>query len=167
MYERPLYLPEMPVQRRPEDFVPGGLKSYQSQPSPEAPHAAPAQQPSPPLTERPQRKRSAAGSERVAKTDREPSLRVTLTGRLGTEVTVRQTPKGQELGRFSLAIPTENGKARYETILVFGQRVNAVQELHKGDAVEVIGYPHEREITGRDGGKKVRREVYATVVRPR
>jgi len=80
---------------------------------------------------------------------------------------VRQTPKGQDLARFALAIPTENDAVRYETILVFGKRVRAVQEFQKGDAVEVIGYLHEREVTGRDGTKKIRREVYATVVRSR
>jgi single-stranded DNA-binding protein len=80
---------------------------------------------------------------------------------------VRQTAKGQSLGRFALAVPIEDGSARYETILVFGERVKPVQELHKGDSVQVIGYLHEREVTGRDGTKKMRREVYATVVRSR
>jgi single-stranded DNA-binding protein len=64
-------------------------------------------------------------------------------------------------------MPTEDGKARYETVLVFGERVAAVEQLRKGDPVEVIGYLHEREVTGHDGKRKPRCEAYATVVRPR
>lgn len=98
---------------------------------------------------------------------RESSPRINLTGRLGTEVMVGQTPKGQALGRFALAVAMEDGVARYETVMVFGERVRTVQELRKGQAVEIVGYVHEREVSGRDGKKRTRREVYATVVRTR
>jgi len=169
MNERPSYLPEMPVRRTPEDYIPRARNAPGPAPAPDAPTALPAQGTDAPVSpsRRPRRQRPSGTVEPEAKPEREPSPRITLAGRLGTEVMLRTTPKGQPLGRFALAIPTEDGAARYETILVFGDRVARVQEFHKGDAVEVVGYLHEREVTGRDGASKTRREVYATVVRAR
>jgi len=163
MYERPNYLPEMPVQRVPEDFIPGRVERLRTL----------ASQEQPAVIERPRRsdargrRDGSQAAEREPAGPREASPRINFTGRLGTHVMVRQTQKGQDLARFALAIPTENDAVRYETIMVFGKRVRAVQEFQKGDAVEVIGYLHEREVTGRDGTKKMRRELYATVVRSR
>ena len=154
---------EEPDRNRPGDFIPGGLAAGERRTSEASAETAPVPAPRP----RTRRQRSPQGPEPKVAPQREPTPRLAITGRLGTAVMLRQTPKGQDLARFALAVPADDGKARYETILVFGERVRAVQEFQKGDAVEVIGYLHEREVTGRDGTKRMRRELYATVVRSR
>ena len=162
MKERRPELAGAPDRNRPGDFIPGGLEVVKTQRSEGSGERAPAA-PRPRRRLQPPRQ----SPEPEVSAQRESTPRLAITGRLGTNVMLRQTPKGQDLARFALAVPADDGKARYETILVFGERVRAVQDFQKGDAVEVIGYLHEREVTGRDGTKKLRREVYATVVRSR
>ena len=92
---------------------------------------------------------------------------MTVAGRLATEVMRKTTPKGQDLAILKLAVPLENHTTRYETILVFGERVPAVLDFQTGDPLECVGYVHERQVTGQDGKTRTKRELYATLVRGR
>ena len=95
--------------------------------------------------------------------------RVTLTGRLGQNPRLRTTPKGTLVAQFALGVKddTDLTKTTWHQVLAFQQRAEQVRDsLKKGDAVEVIGYHHHREIPGRNGPRTVA-QIYATVVTPR
>ena len=98
----------------------------------------------------------------------EGQLRVTLSGRIGAPPAFRTTPKGRLIGKFPLGVRATEGDAKmvWHQILVFGERAEQTrQSLKRGDAVEVIGYKHERQVPGRTGPRTIK-EVYATVVKP-
>src|SRR5215212_450120 len=95
--------------------------------------------------------------------------RLTLVGRLGQNPTIRTSRNGVLIARFPLGVKDETdvNKTTWHQVLAFRQRAEMVRDtLHRGDAVEVIGYKHEREIPGRNGPRTVE-EVYATVIKPR
>ena len=98
------------------------------------------------------------------------SLRLRLlTGRLGQNPTVRTTPKGVLVARFPLGVKDEAdlNRTAWETVIAFRRLAEQARDtLTKGDAVEVIGYLHERQILGRDGPRTIH-EIYATVLKPR
>lgn len=105
-----------------------------------------------------------------ADAERAAQPRVQLAGRLGQNPTLRTTPKGTLVARFPLGVRDEQDleKTIWHTVLAFKQRAEQVRDqLKKGDAAEVIGYLHTREILRRDGSSRTIQEVYATVVKPR
>ncbi|MGW2954816.1 single-stranded DNA-binding protein [Streptomyces eurythermus] len=99
--------------------------------------------------------------------------RVKLTGRLGRTPTFRTTASGKLVGKFSLAVHTEDGQTTWHDVLAFGDRAAALQkrveagQLNKGNEIEVVGYPHTREYTGRDGTAKTAQEIYLAAVKRR
>lgn len=107
--------------------------------------------------------------EEPAAGERVEQERVTLTGRLGQDPTVRTTRNGVLVARFPLGVKDETDltKTIWHHVLAFRDRAAWVRDtLHRGDAVEVIGYRHEREIPGRNGPRTVE-EINATVVKQR
>ncbi|MFD9604226.1 single-stranded DNA-binding protein [Streptomyces sp. NPDC059970] len=99
--------------------------------------------------------------------------RVKLTGRLGRTPTFRTTAGGKFVGKFSLAVHTEDGETKWHDVLAFGDRAASLQkrvetgQLNKGNEIEVVGYPHTREYTGRDGTPKTAQEIYLAAVKRR
>jgi single-stranded DNA-binding protein len=94
--------------------------------------------------------------------------RVTLVGRLGYAPKFRTTPKGTLVGSFSLGAHPEQGKTEWHQVVTFGSRAEKLQEaaFGKGDEVQVVGYPHERERTDKKTGEtKTVTEIYAAVVK--
>ena len=92
-----------------------------------------------------------------------------LTGRLGQNPTVRTTPKGVLVARFPLGVKDEAdmNTTTWETVIAFRKLAEQARDtLKRGDAVEVIGYLHDRQIPGRAGPRTVT-EIYATVLKPR
>ncbi|GHB60574.1 hypothetical protein GCM10010347_33280 [Streptomyces cirratus] len=99
--------------------------------------------------------------------------RVKLVGRIGRTPTVRETAGGKLVAKFPLAIHLEDGTTKWQDVLAFGDRAQALQkraeagELLKGNEVEVVGYPHIREYKGRDGTPKTAQEIYSVAVKRR
>ncbi len=94
--------------------------------------------------------------------------RVTLTGRLGQNPRVRTTPKGTLVAQFPLGVKEDAdlNKTTWHQVFAFRKLAERARDtLKQGDAVQVIGYRHTREIPGRKGPRTVD-EIYATVVRP-
>jgi len=98
----------------------------------------------------------------------EPQERVTVAGRLGSAPSFRTTPKGVRIARFTVAEHADTESTTWRTVLAFGKRAAGLEAepLEKGQAVEVIGYPHEREVTT-NGVKKTVEEIYATAIKRR
>jgi hypothetical protein len=95
--------------------------------------------------------------------------RVTLTGRLGQDPTLRTSRNGVLIARFPLGVKDEAdlNKTTWHTVLAFRDRAAMVRDtLHRGDAVEIVGYKHQRDIPGRNGPRTIE-EIYATVIKPR
>lgn len=94
--------------------------------------------------------------------------RQTIVGRVGAEPRTRTTPKGTLVLKFPLAEHVAEDKTIWHTILAFGARAEKLKEsVKRGDAVEVIGYLHQREVKGRDGNTRTVEEIYATAVKSR
>src|SRR6185436_18957762 len=94
--------------------------------------------------------------------------RVTLRGRIGKVPTFRTTGRrGLLVGSFPLAVHPDLEQTVWHTILVFGDRAGKLKEknLAAGQEIEIVGYPHEREVQTRAGGKKTVTEIYATAIR--
>jgi hypothetical protein len=107
--------------------------------------------------------------EEPATVERAEQERVTLTGRLGQDPTTRTTRNGVLVARFPLGVKddTDLAKTTWHHVLAFRDRAAWVRDtLHRGDAVEVIGYRHQREIPCRNGPRTVA-EINATVIKPR
>jgi hypothetical protein len=150
-HERPPYLPELSTPWAIDDFVPAAP----------APMEAPAPVPSPAP--------AADQADRAATADAEPAPRprVTLRGRVGALPAFRTTPNGVLIARFPLAVPGEDKRTTWHQVLAFKQRAERVREsVQRGDAVEVIGYTHEREQRRRDGSVRTVEEIYAVVIKP-
>ncbi len=94
--------------------------------------------------------------------------RLTVTGRLGAAPSFRVTRNGVPIARFPVAVRGEDGATSWETVVVFGEKAARLRgTLERGQAVEVVGYLHDREIPKRDGTFKTVHEIYAAVVRTR
>jgi single-stranded DNA-binding protein len=94
--------------------------------------------------------------------------RVNLLGRIGHAPQYRTTPKGTLVASFSLGVHPEPGQTDWHRIVLFGDRAEKLREkgLGKGDEVQVVGYPHERERTNQQTGEtKTVTEIYAAVVK--
>lgn len=154
--ERPTYLPELtdPWPRLP-DTVPviePVVATFEPTLPANQPRPTEAAPPEPAQPEAPQAK------------ERE---RITVAGRVGQAPTIRTTPKGTLVAKFPLGEHTDEGRTLWHTVLAFQKRAEQVRDsIHRGDAVEVIGYRHTREAPGRDGPRTIA-EIYATVVKPR
>jgi hypothetical protein len=95
-------------------------------------------------------------------------LRLHLAGRVGADPVFRTTPKGTLVGRFPLAIHNPDNTTTWQQVLAFNARAEKLRDtIHKGDAVQVVGYVHEREGKGRDGQPRTIRELYAVTVTAR
>jgi hypothetical protein len=94
--------------------------------------------------------------------------RLQLAGRVGADPVFRTTPKGTLVGRFPLAIHNPDNTTTWHQVLAFNARAERLKDaIHKGDAVRVVGYMHEREGKGRDGQPRTIRELYAVSVTAR
>jgi len=94
--------------------------------------------------------------------------RVTIRGRVGRTPRFRTT-QGRRLliGQFPLAQHSAEGETTWHTVLVFGERAQRLQEkpIEKGQEIEIVGYPHDRERRTRDGLPRQVTELYATAIR--
>jgi single-strand DNA-binding protein len=100
----------------------------------------------------------------------EKQERVTLAGRVGAKPAFRTTPRGVLVATFPLGVKDEadSEQTTWHTILAFQKRAALVRDtVHKGDALEVIGYRNQRSYTGRDGKDHAVVEVHAAVIKPR
>jgi len=93
--------------------------------------------------------------------------RLSLSGRVGTKPSFRTTRKGTLVGGFALAVH-EGDKTTWQNVKAFGERAQKLKDsLKKGDAVDVVGYLHERQIKTKSGGSRTAQEIYAVVITPR
>lgn len=110
---------------------------------------------------------SPTGSATASTTETEP--RVQLTGRLGRTPTFRTSPRGTQIGSFSLAVHREDGSTVWHSIVAFGTRAEQLKrraetgELTKGQEIDVVGYPHTREMPTKNGTRTVT-EIHAAAV---
>lgn len=101
---------------------------------------------------------------------REEAERVKLTGRLGRAPTFRTSPRGTLVGRFPLAVHREDGTTVWHSILAFGSRTEqlrtraAAGDLAKGREVDIVGYPHTRQVPGKDGSIRTVTEIHAAAM---
>lgn len=111
----------------------------------------------------------AASEDRDTK---EAEPRVQLTGRLGRTPTFRTSPRGTQIGSFSLAVHGQDGATTWHSIVAFGTRAEQLQhrvaqgELGKGQEVNVVGYQHTREMPTKTGSRTVT-EIHAVAVMKR
>jgi hypothetical protein len=94
--------------------------------------------------------------------------RVTLVGRVGREPTFRTTTRrGVFIGQFPLGVHPDVETTVWHTIVMFDNRARMLQEknLAVGEEIEVVGFPHKREIQTPTGEKKTVTEIYATAIR--
>ena len=105
------------------------------------------------------------GSPKIALAEAKDE-RLQLRGRAGTEPVFRSTRNGIAIARFPLAVRDGAGETSWHTVVAFGDRAERLRgSLSRGQAVEVIGYLHEREARTRNGGRRRVQELYATVIR--
>ena len=165
--ERPSYLPALPERYPRTDYVPAHPPAPAGEGVPSDPAELVAAVAVPPPVD-------AGGGPAPTPGEMAPTAevrereRVTLTGRLGQNLRIRTTPKGTLVAQFPLGVKDEADltKTTWHQVLAFRERAAQVRDTFtKGDAVEVIGYRHAREIPGRTGPRTVT-EVYATVGKP-
>lgn len=111
---------------------------------------------------------SAAPQEDESPAQEQEKERVTIRGRVGKAPVFRMTARrGMLIGSFPLGTHPDLETTVWHSVLVFGDRAQKLQEkgVTRGQEIEVVGYPHEREIINRTGGKKTVTEIYATVIR--
>lgn len=111
---------------------------------------------------------SAAPQEDESPVQEQEKERVTIRGRVGKAPVFRMTARrGMLIGSFPLGTHPDLETTVWHSVLVFGDRAQKLQEkgITRGQEIEVVGYPHEREIINRTGGKKTVTEIYATVIR--
>jgi hypothetical protein len=109
------------------------------------------------------------GEEQVQEAERSAEQeRVSLSGRVGSDPTFRTTPKGTLVGRFPLAVHGEDSSTTWYPVLAFNQRAERLRDsVHKGEAVRVVGYVHERETRTRAGDTRKIQEIYAVTITSR
>ena len=169
--ERPPYLPPLPEQYPRTQYVPATMLAHEPAPAEHTQinrdELLAAVSTPPPV--------DAGGQPATEPGDTPPTAevreqeRVTLTGRLGQNPRLRTTPKGTLVAQFPLGVKDDADltKSTWHQVLAFHTRAEQVRDtLKQGDAVEVIGYRHTRQIPGRNGPRTVQ-EIYATVLKPR
>jgi primosomal replication protein N len=92
--------------------------------------------------------------------------RLSLSGRVGTKPSFRTTRKGTLVGGFALAVH-EGDKTTWHNVKAFGERAEKLKDSIKtGDAVEIVGYLHEKRVKTKAGGTRTAQEIYAVVITP-
>ena len=156
--ERPPYLPELPTPwPRPPVYVPGsvevattasGAVLWDANATPPSPGSEPPTAPERPVA--PEQRR-----------------RVELSGNIGREPVFGRTPKGQPKVEFMLAVHPDPETTTWHKVVAFEKLAPKLQGvIHRGTAVEVIGYVHQKQRTTKAGTVEPYEEIYATVVRP-
>ena len=87
---------------------------------------------------------------------------VTITGRLGGDIELRQTQQGVSVATFTLAVNRPRTKDTTDWINCVAWRQNAEflsRYAHKGDMVAVVGMLTVRKYEDKDGNKRVAYEV--------
>ncbi len=171
--ERPPYLPQLPDQYSRTAYVPAEPPAAADVPAPVdrlevSGDALVAAVSAPPPVDAGRLSATEPGEAPAAPESREQE-RVTLTGRLGQHPRIRTTSKGTLIAQFPLGVKdaADLTKTTWHQVVAFQQRAEQVRDtLTKGDAVEVIGYRHARQIPGRTGPRMVE-QIYATVLKPR
>ena len=150
--ERPPYFPELPTPwPRLPDYVPG---------PPDTGTTVPAA-----VLWEPDARALRAASELLATP--EQRRRVELSGNIGREPVFGRTPKGQPKVEFMLAVHPDPDTTTWHKVVAFEKLAPTLQGvIHRGTAVEVIGYVHQKQRTTKAGGLEPYEEIYATVVRP-
>jgi hypothetical protein len=98
--------------------------------------------------------------------NREGRERINLTGRVGIEPRFRTTKNDTLVCTFPLAVHTEDGSTKWHDLVAFKERALKLQgSLHKGEEIEIVGHPHTKQVPGKDGKPKEKREIWAAVVR--
>lgn len=145
MAEQSSFFPEIPTFQavRPPDFIPEpiGEPAAVMEPVPTQPAI------SEPTPEKPER--------------------ITLLGRLGSEIKFKVTPKGLLVASFPLAVRDDEGQTHWENVLAFGDRAEKLRDtLTRGQTAEVIGYRKQRTYKTRDGRERTVQEFNSVVVKP-
>ena len=134
---------------RPAEWVPGWEPQTPPAPLSPAPEPAAAAVPAPTGEQSP---------------PREKQKTVTLAGQVERVPVLTKTPRGKPLAMFSLVV-SDGEHQEQHSVLAFDERAaKARSAIHRGDEVEVIGYPHPREVKQADGTTKTVSEVYAVRV---
>lgn len=108
------------------------------------------------------RGQSVVAEDPSGKTERE---RVTLSGRLGQAPSFRTTRTGKLIATFPVAVRDEAGATTWHTVLAFDARAEKLRNgFAKGQAVDIIGYRHQREKQTKAGDTRLVEEIYATVI---
>jgi Single-strand binding protein family len=98
--------------------------------------------------------------------DAEGHERVNLTGRVGVEPRFRTTKNDTLVCTFPLAVHEDDGSTKWHDIVAFKERALKLQgSLHKGQEIELVGYVHTKQVPGKGGQPKEKREVWAAVVK--
>ena len=106
---------------------------------------------------------TAAPAEQITRPEKQRT--VTIAGQVVRTPVLTRTPRGKPLAIFPLAVATDNEPVEQHSILAFDARAaKARNSIRRGDQVEVIGYPHPREVPQPDGTTKTMSEVYAVRV---
>lgn len=97
--------------------------------------------------------------------------KVILIGKVGKDPELKQTDKGSQFARLSVAtnefVPGKNGAGGTEyttwhNVTVWGKKAeNCAKFLHKGSTVYLEGKIHVGEFTGQDGQKRRSCDVWA------
>ncbi|MCC6236795.1 MAG: single-stranded DNA-binding protein [Dehalococcoidia bacterium] len=98
--------------------------------------------------------------------ERKPE-RLQIRGRAGAAPAFGSTRRGAAVARFPLAVHDQTGTTTWHTVVAFGDRAERLRgAVGRGDALEVVGYFHERAVRARGGRPRQVRELYAAAVRP-
>lgn len=101
-----------------------------------------------------------AVSEPPAETEREKNNKVDYTGNIAWEPKFREFQSGNTRLPFSIAIHMEDGSTEYKTVKAFGERAKRYNgQIHKGQAVRIVGGRAYETVTDKDGAEKKREFV--------
>lgn len=107
-----------------------------------------------------------APPQTVEQSDSPGHERVNLAGRVGVEPRFRTTKNDTLICTFPLAVHEDDGSTKWHDIVAFKERALKLQgSLHKGQEIEIVGYIHTKQVPGKGGQPKEKREVWAAVVR--
>lgn len=82
--------------------------------------------------------------------------RVTLTGRIGKDLEVKETKNGKKVLKVPVAVHEDN-QTTWHSVFFFGDKAESMAgSFSKGQTVTVVGYKHEHETTvkGKNGPEK-------------
>ena len=152
-WQRPAYLPPLPNPWPRLEFIPAAADAAPAVPAAAEPPTHPVGLPVEP----------AASTEQP--TDPEKQRTITLAGTVERVPVLTRTPKGKPIAIFPLVVEAPDAQPTQHSILAFDARAaKARTNIRRGDQVEVIGYPHPRQVKQPDGSTKTVSEVYAVRV---